>query len=118
MVGMALTLGMVTADSADPRPLAQWWAERFGGEIVSDHDGWFVVVKIPKVMLGFQKVEDPTPGKNRLHLDLHVDTDLDQAIREFLDAGATLVGDRGDESFRWITLADPQGNQFCVAGGE
>jgi predicted enzyme related to lactoylglutathione lyase len=77
-----------------------------------------VVVKIDKVMLGFQKVADPTPGKNRLHLDLHVDTDLDATVRELLAAGATLVGDRGDESFRWITLADPQGNQFCVAGGE
>lgn len=113
---MALSLGMVTTDSTDPRPLAQWWAERFGGQIVSDHDGWFVIVKIANLNLGFQKVDDPTPGKNRLHLDLHVDTDLDQVVQELVDAGATLVGERGDESFRWVTLADPQGNQFCVAG--
>ena len=33
-----------------------------------------------------------------------------------LGAGASLVGHRGDESFRWVTLADPDGNQFCVAG--
>jgi hypothetical protein len=25
------------------------------------------------------------------------------------------VGRRGDESFSWVTLADPDGNQFCVA---
>lgn len=107
---------MVTTDSTDPAPLAQWWAERCGGEIVADHDGWFVIVKIPNGTLGFQKVADPTPGKNRLHLDLHVSGDLDESLRQFLAAGATLVGDRGDESFRWITLADPQGNEFCIAG--
>ena len=33
-----------------------------------------------------------------------------------LDAGATLVARRGEEHFRWVTLADPQGNEFCVAG--
>lgn len=115
---MTLSLGMITTDSADPRPLAQWWADRLGGEIVSDHEGWFLIVKIPGGVLGFQKVPDPTPGKNLLHFDLTADTDLDQAVRELLDAGATLVGDRGDESFRWVTLADPQGNQFCVAAGE
>ena len=30
--------------------------------------------------------------------------------------GASLVERRGDESFRWVTLADPDGNEFCVAG--
>ena len=114
---MSLSLGMVTTDTTDPRPIAQWWAERFGGEIVSDHDGWFVIVKIPGLNLGFQKVDDPTPGKNKLHFDLHVDSDLDETVRSLVDAGATLVGDRADESFRWVTLADPQGNEFCVAGG-
>ena len=114
---MSLSLGMVTTDTTDPRPIAQWWAERFGGEIVSDHDGWFVIVKIPGLNLGFQKVDDPTPGKNKLHFDLHVDSDLDETVRSLVDAGATLVGGRGDESFRWVTLADPQGNEFCVAGG-
>ena len=33
--------------------------------------------------------------------------------RRFL---AGLVGHRGDESFRWVTLSDPEGNQFCVSG--
>ncbi|SKF62622.1 glyoxalase [Mycobacteroides abscessus subsp. abscessus] len=60
-------------------------------------------------------MEDPTPGKNRVHFDLNTD-DLDAETDRLVAAGATLVERRGDESFRWHTLADPQGNQFCVAG--
>ena len=67
------------------------------------------------VLLAFQKVEDPTPGKNRVHLDL-VTQDLETEVDRLVSVGATIVGRRGDESFRWVTLADPQGNQFCVAG--
>jgi hypothetical protein len=32
-----------------------------------------------------------------------------------VEAGAGLVGRRGYESFCWVTLTDPDGNQFCVA---
>ena len=42
--------------------------------------------------------------------------DLDAEVERLLGVGATLVERRGDESFRWVTLADPDGNQFCVAG--
>ena len=65
-------LGMITVDTENPRELASWWLERLNGEIVMDADGWFLVMKAPglPVALGFQKVDDPTPGKNRQHLDL------------------------------------------------
>ncbi|WP_413451862.1 VOC family protein [Georgenia phoenicis] len=111
-----MTVGMVTFDTTDADSLATWWAEQTGGEVVERNDGWFVMVAggtLP-VRLAFQKVDDPTPGKNRIHLDL-VAEDLDAEVDRLLAAGATLVARRGDESFRWVTLADPQGNQFCVA---
>ena len=39
------------------------------------------------------------------------------AVGAQVDDGQVRVGlaERGDESFRWVTLADPQGNQFCIA---
>jgi hypothetical protein len=67
------------------------------------------------VLMAFQKVDDPTPGKNRLHLDVTA-PDVDAEVERLQGAGATLVGRRGDDSFRWVTMADPQGSQFCVAG--
>lgn len=112
---MALELGMITIDTTDAEALAGWWAEQTGAEIAETNDGWFVVVGgggLP-VLLAFQKVEDPTPGKNRIHLDLSA-PDLDSEVDRLVDSGASLVERRGDESFRWVTLADPDGNQFDV----
>lgn len=113
---MTMTLAMITFDSTDPGPLAQWWAQRTGGTIEQENDGWFYVVSVPSApYLAFQKVPDPTPGKNRIHLDLS-SPDLDAEVAELLDAGATEVARRQMGDFRWVTLADPQGNQFCVSG--
>lgn len=111
---MTLTMGMVTVDTPDAQRLGGWWAEQLGTEVVQDHDGWFVVVPAPPVLMAFQKVEDPTPGKNKIHLDLTAE-DLDAEVDRLVAAGATLVGRRGDASFAWATMTDPDGNQFDVA---
>ncbi|WP_436697660.1 VOC family protein [Nocardioides sp. BYT-33-1] len=116
---MALTLGMITTDSTDPVPLAAWWAGRFGAEVDDPYGGEFVFVRggsLP-VALAFQKVDDPSPGKNRLHLDLGA-PDLDAEVERLVAAGATMVGRRGEEGFSWVTLKDPAGNEFCVAGAD
>ncbi|UFU06388.1 VOC family protein [Ruania halotolerans] len=113
---MTLTMDMITFDTADPGPLAAWWAEQVGGTSTAE-DGGFYVVHIDGVgyRLAFQKVEDPTPGKNRIHLDLSA-TDLDAEVQRLLAAGAEQVDTHALGDFRWVVLADPQGNQFCVAG--
>ena len=70
---MTVGIASITFDSADPEPLARWWAERFDAEIIANMDGFFVIVAgggLP-TQLAFQRVEDPTPGKNRIHLDVH-----------------------------------------------
>ena len=113
---MTLSLGMVTIDSADPMPLAAWWAEQLGGEVVPGFEGdaWGMVKLPDGTMLGFQKVPDPTPGKNKIHLDLHA-TDSAAEVERLIAAGASLVAEHEEGGFGWTTLADPDGNQFCVA---
>ena len=114
---MVMTLGMVTFDTTDANRLADWWAEQTGGEVVERNDGWFAMVAVPSlpVRLAFQKVADPTPGKNRVHLDLEV-SDPRAAVAELVAAGATRVADHGEpDGFSWTVLADPHGNQFCVS---
>ena len=110
---------MITIDTTDAMSLAGWWAEQTGASVRETNDGWYVMVSGGGVpgLLSFQKVDDPTPGKNRIHLDLTA-VDLDAEVDRLLGAGATLVGRRGDDNFRWVTLADPDGNEFCVAGAQ
>ena len=113
---MTLTPGMITTDTLDPEPLATWWAEQTGASIAQNYGGEFIVLSggtLP-LLMAFQKVPDPTPDKNRIHVDFSA-ADLDAEVDRLVAAGATVVGRRGDESFRWVTLADPHGNEFCVA---
>ena len=113
---MTLKLGMVTINATDAEALARWWAEQTNAEITQTNEGWFVVLEgggLP-VMLAFQKVDGQSVGKNSIHLDLAA-PDLDAEVDRLLTAGATLVERRGEKSFRWVTLADPQGNEFDVA---
>lgn len=114
---MKLSLAMITFDTLDPMPIATWWAEQTGGRVVQENDGFFPVVAIGEgsPLLAFQQVEDPTPGKNRAHLDLIAD-DRDASVRRLVEAGATKIAEREMEGFTWVTLSDPDGNQFCVAG--
>ena len=112
---MALNVEMVTFDCSDPAKLAEWWAQQFGG---TTHDllaGEFTVVTLSEgLRLGFQKVPDPTPGKNRVHLDFGA-ADVDAEVSRLTAAGATEVGRHTfGEDYRWVVLADPEGNVFCV----
>lgn len=114
---MTLTLGMITVDTTDAMALAGWWADQLNGTIVKENDGWYVVVSLPDLdqKISFQKVTDPVPGKNRLHLDLSA-PDLDAETDRLLAAGAGLVQRHELQGFRWNVLTDPDGNQFCVSG--
>ena len=115
---MALRLGMITIDTTDAERLAGWWAERTGAQITETNHGLYVVLaggSLP-LLVSFQKVDDPTPGKNKLHLDLVTD-DLEAAVDELVSAGAAVVA-RRNEGFPWVTLTDPDGNEFCVSAHE
>lgn len=60
----------------------------------------------------FNTVPDPTPGKNRLHLDVDL-TDQGELDR-LLGLGATVVSRPEEHGERWWILADVEGNQFCA----
>jgi len=109
-----MTVGMITFDTTDATALATWWARHTGGTVHDDNDGWFVTVTSDGPVLAFQKVPDPTPGKNRIHLDLTVE-DRPAAAAALIADGATAVAEHSMGEFSWTVLADPDGNQFCLA---
>lgn len=64
----------------------------------------------------FQRVPEPKAVKNRVHLDLHVGADRrDAAVERLLALGATRLWDGAQGPHTWVTMADPEGNEFCVA---
>jgi hypothetical protein len=116
---MALTVVNITFDSTDPDRLAEWWARAVDGTVNALAPGFFVTVDRPGGPgLAFQKVDDPTPGKNKVHIDF-TSADMEAEVKRLVDLGATETG-RGDAGpdFQWVVLADPDGNAFCVAAGD
>ena len=64
----------------------------------------------------FQSVPEAKTVKNRLHLDLRVGAADRDAVRDKLLArGATFLWEGHQGPHAWYTMADPEGNEFCVA---
>jgi predicted enzyme related to lactoylglutathione lyase len=64
------------------------------------------------VQLLFQPVADPTPGKNRMHLDVAAESDQQAEVERLVGLGARVLDEAPDHP--WVVLADPEGNEFCV----
>ncbi|NND74560.1 MAG: VOC family protein [Ilumatobacter sp.] len=63
----------------------------------------------------FQQVPESKSAKNRLHLDVRTGDEDTAAIRDALVArGATVLHEGRQGPHTWVTLADPEGNEFCV----
>jgi hypothetical protein len=64
----------------------------------------------------FQLVPEPKTVKNRLHLDLRFGAEnLEKEVARLVGMGATELWRGAQGPHTWATLADPEGNEFCVA---
>ena len=66
------------------------------------------------------KVPEGKTAKNRMHLDVHLSHDAPDDLRaaelaRLIDLGATKLWEGQLGPQRWVTLADPEGNEFCLA---
>ena len=116
-------MGSVAADCADVSRMAAFWTEALGYRVSGSGRGWTYLVdpKRRKPGLFLQQVPDPTPGKNRWHLDLYARDEEAEADR-LLALGATRVTkfekDEGDiEGTVLIVMRDVEGNYFCIVRG-
>jgi hypothetical protein len=70
----------------------------------------------PRKRILFQQVPESKTVKNRMHLDVWVGEDnVTAKTAEFVSRGATFLHDGQQGPHRWVTLADPEGNEFCVS---
>ncbi|MFE0379475.1 VOC family protein [Streptomyces inhibens] len=108
----------VTIDCTDAFRLAGWWAQVLDGSLADDDrpgDPEATVTAAGGALL-FIAVPDAKTVKNRVHLDLQPqDRSRDEEVARLLALGATLVADhRRPDGTGWATLADIEGNEFCV----
>lgn len=121
----------VTFDSPHPASIARFWAAALDGYDIAPYDdaeierlrglGIEDVDDDPSVMveaadgrpprLCFQLVPESKVVKNRVHFDLATE-DRAAEIARLTDLGALVLADYE----HWTTMADPDGNEFCVSG--
>ena len=126
---MALLKDLVV-DAAHPASVARFWAQALDGYRVAPYDEAELArlaangisgpeddptVLVEPVMPGggprlfFQLVPEPKEGKNRMHLDISAG-DPAAEISRLTGLGATILAVHE----HWTTLADPEGNEFCI----
>jgi hypothetical protein len=135
----------VAIDCTSPHELADWWAEALGWEVEAQdesfirrmieeghatdeqtvrHRGalvWRSATAMnspepgrPRVL--FQVVPEPKTVKNRVHLDVRAGPDRREAeVARLVAMGATELWRASQGPYEWVTLADPEGNEFCVS---
>ena len=66
----------------------------------------------------FQHVPEPKTVMDRIHVDLPRGLDADGRgieVERLVALGATKLWDGQQGPSTWVTLADPEGNEFCIS---
>jgi hypothetical protein len=126
---MAVCIASVTFDCADALTVGRFWSAALGRPLdpkASSHFaamgfarrrdkvGWAPVERDNDPTWIFAKVPEPKNAKNRMHLDL-TGPDPEAEVARLVELGATRVADMDEYGYTWTVMADPEGNEFCVA---
>jgi predicted enzyme related to lactoylglutathione lyase len=110
-------LDTLVIDCHDKHALAAFWCGLLGTTVRGEVNQYLGLHAVPEgnARLVFQQVEElpAREGKGRVHVDLDTH-DLDGDTQRALDLGATMVAEVQELGMRWRTLADPEGNLFCL----
>jgi len=111
-------------DEPPPAPFAtrEEWVASFGEPEEDEGDGaWLHDPDGVGPRLVFLEVPEPKVAKNRLHIDVRVGRDgtpeqvwarIEAKVAQVVAAGAAVLTVAGRHH---VVLADPEGNEFCVA---
>ncbi|MFC7592308.1 VOC family protein [Nonomuraea antimicrobica] len=110
----------ITIDAADPYEIASWWSRATGlplgeGDKPGDDEAMLRTAQDPFLL--FIRVPEGKTVKNRVHLDVNgtEGRTRDQEVERLVELGATVFDDlRKPDGSGWVTMLDPEGNEFCV----
>jgi hypothetical protein len=113
------TSALVNLEAQDPASLATFWASVTGSTPAPGGDTLYLPPTGPGgFAMFFHPQEGPRPERQAVHLDLTVPWGSRQAeVQRLIGLGATHRWNVLDEfpHVQWTTLADPEGDLFCVA---
>jgi hypothetical protein len=125
---MTSFIAHTAVDCHNAYELSSWWKQVLAYvDLANDpnlpgHEECLILDPDTGHRLLFIEVPDVKAVKNRLHLDVRPRTGArDAEVERVLALGATLVADhRGKHGpgTGWVTLADPEGNEFCILRSE
>ena len=123
---MTAVISHTTIDSRNAYAQSVWWAEVLGfAEDPKDpnlpgHEECMIFSPDGRTRVLFIEVPEGKTVKNRIHFDLTpTDHTRDEEVERLLAHGASQVADlRTPEGAGWVTMADPEGNEFCVLRSE
>jgi Glyoxalase-like domain len=123
---MTARISHTTIDSADAYSQSVWWGQVLGfAEDPKDpnepgHEECMIFAPDGTTRVLFIEVPEKKSVKNRIHLDLvPASGTRDEELARLLALGATEVADlRLPDGRGWVTLADPEGNEFCILRNE
>ena len=119
-----MILRHITIDAGNPYELAQFWSTVTGWPLGDEDEPGdnevLVVAPAPVPGILFIAVPESKSVKNRVHIDwVPTERTRDEEVERLLSLGATVHEDhRLPEGPGWVTMKDPEGNEFCVERSE
>lgn len=110
---MSISSYTIAVDCDNAAELARFWSAVLGRPVSAGPSEEFASLEPDSTAPGlvFYKVPEPKTAKNRVHLDLTVAA-LDDEVDRIAAMGAREIIRFDEDGGRWVTLADPEGNEF------
>ncbi|MFZ3565662.1 VOC family protein [Streptomyces sp. BH097] len=104
-------IAALVIDAEDPERLAAFWSEVLGRPVESRTGPYTWLRREGGLVFGVQRNPRPTPGKDRMHVDL-TSADLPAEQRRIEALGGRRLTEYDEGGF--LVMADPEGNEFCI----
>jgi predicted enzyme related to lactoylglutathione lyase len=112
----------ISFDAHDAAQLAQFWAQALRLTVNDSATEEFASIAAGTdgrlgPMLMFHKVPEGKTVKNRVHIDLQA-ADVVAETDRLISLGAQQIRSLAENNNRWVSLRDPEGNEFDLAVSE
>jgi hypothetical protein len=123
---MSLSLAQLVFDCDNAAKLAGFWSRVLDRPVDPGANPFFATVGVDRsggvdpstrsLGLMFLKVPESKQVKNRLHLDLSA-PEWEAEVARVIELGAVQIAEHQEYGTHWVTLLDPEGNEFDLGVG-